>query len=160
MTSGLYQSPLRAHMAIFNPPTSCLNTFSSLISLFYLLLYSHLASSLPSNAPGDVSLSLPAQSSHATSLGAPIPNCASLPKWAEWFHESQKFNPGDCDQAINLFYNDYVKDHGGTRYEYLVSGVAPVHGIPTQRVPLKLAVGKCSSNTLPWQVSAAMVLTR
>ncbi len=96
------------------------------LGLLPLLFFYHLASSLPTNA----------------SLGAPVPNCATLPRWREWYQASEKFDRGDCPKAINLFYNDYVKDHGGTRYEFLASGVTPVHGIPTQRVPLKVAIGK------------------
>ena len=76
-----------------------------------------------------------------TSLGAPVPNCATLPKYAEWFQPSEKFDTGDCPKAIELFFTDYTKDHDGTKYEFLASGVPPVHGIPTQRVPLKVAYG-------------------
>ena len=74
-------------------------------------------------------------------LGAPVANCASQPNFAEWFQASQKFDNGDCPKALELFYNDYVKDHEGIKYEFLSSGVTPVHGIPTQRVPLKAAHG-------------------
>lgn len=77
----------------------------------------------------------------STSLGAPVPNCATLPHYAEWFQPSEKFDTGDCPKAIELFFNDYTKDHDGTKYEFLASGVTPVHGIPTQRVPLKVAYG-------------------
>lgn len=77
----------------------------------------------------------------STNLGAPIPNCASLPDYAEWFQPSEKFDIGDCPKALELFYTDYTKDHGGTKYEFLGSGVPPVHGIPTQRVPLKVGYG-------------------
>ena len=74
-------------------------------------------------------------------LDAPVANCASQPNYAEWFQPSQKFDNGDCLKALELFYNDYTKDHEGIKYEYLASGVTPVHGIPTQRVPLKVAHG-------------------
>ena len=77
----------------------------------------------------------------ATNLGAPIPNCATLPSNAEWFQPSKKFDNGDCVKALDLFYRDYTRDHEGIKYEYLASGVKPVHGIPTQRVPLKVAHG-------------------
>ena len=87
---------------------------------------------------------LPANVS-ATNLGAPVPNCASLPDYAEWFQPSQKFDNGDCIKAIDLFFNDYTRDHDGTKYEFLASGVTPVHGIPTQRVPLKVAYGALRS---------------
>lgn len=115
-----------------------------LLGLLSFLLLTHLATALPTDATENLSLNAP-NSSLSTSLGAPVPNCATLPQWADWFHASGKFDPGDCTSAINLFYNDYVKDHGGTRYEYLASGVKPVHGIPTQRVPLKVASGEQTS---------------
>ena len=81
---------------------------------------------------------LPSSSVH---LGAPVPNCATLPDYPEWFQPSEKFDNGDCLKALDLFYNDYTRDHDGTKYEFLASGVLPVHGIPTQRVPLKVAYG-------------------
>ena len=74
-------------------------------------------------------------------LGKPVPNCATLPNYAEWFQPSEKFDNGDCNKALQLFLTDYALDHGGTKYEFLASGVTPVHGIPTQRVPLKVAYG-------------------
>lgn len=77
----------------------------------------------------------------STNLGAPIPNCATLPDYPKWFQPSEKFDNGDCPKAIELFFNDYTKDHDGTKYEFLASGITPVHGIPTQRVPLKAAFG-------------------
>ena len=80
----------------------------------------------------------------ATNLEAPVANCASLPDYAEWFQPSQKFDNGDCIKAIDLFFNDYTRDHEGLKYEFLASGVTPVHGIPTQRVPLKVAHGASS----------------
>ena len=80
----------------------------------------------------------------ATNLGAPVANCASLPDYAEWFQPSQKFDNGDCIKAIELFFNDYTRDHENIKYEFLASGVTPVHGIPTQRVPLKVAYGASS----------------
>ncbi|CAF9935767.1 hypothetical protein IMSHALPRED_010339 [Imshaugia aleurites] len=76
-------------------------------------------------------------------LGKPVPNCATLPNYAEWFQPSEKFDNGDCTKALQLFLTDYALDHGGTKYEFLASGVTPVHGIPTQRVPLKVAYGTC-----------------
>lgn len=84
------------------------------------------------------SATLPSSSLH---LGAPVPNCATLPTYAEWFQPSEKFDNGDCIKALDLFYNDYTRDHDGTKYEFLASGVLPVHGIPTQRVPLKVGHG-------------------
>ena len=86
----------------------------------------------------------PAANVSANDLGAPVPNCASQPDYAEWFQPSGRFDNGDCIKAIDLFFNDYTRDHGGAKYEFLASGVVPVHGIPTHRVPLKVAFG--SSN--------------
>lgn len=80
-------------------------------------------------------------STNSTNLGAPIPNCANLATYPEWFQPSQKFDNGDCPRALELFFTDYTQDHDGTKYEFLASGVTPVHGIPTQRVPLKAAYG-------------------
>ncbi|KAL9069679.1 MAG: hypothetical protein Q9161_005380 [Pseudevernia consocians] len=79
----------------------------------------------------------------STNLGAPVANCATLPGYPEWFQPSEKFDNGDCPKALELFYIDYARDHDGTKYEFLSSGVTPVHGIPTQRVPLKAAHGTC-----------------
>ena len=77
----------------------------------------------------------------AIDLNAPVANCATLPGYAEWFQPSKKFDDGDCREALQLFYNDYTRDHENIKYEFLASGVTPVHGIPTQRVPLKVAYG-------------------
>ena len=77
----------------------------------------------------------------ATNLGAPVPLCATLPEYAEWFQPSQKFDRDDYLKAVELFYNDYTRDHENTKYEFLASGVTPVHGMPTQRVPLKVGHG-------------------
>lgn len=82
-----------------------------------------------------------ASTTSSTNLGAPIPNCATLPQYAEWFQPSEKFDNGDCPKALELFFTDYTRDHDGTKYEFLASGVPPVHEIPTQRVPLKVAYG-------------------
>lgn len=76
------------------------------------------------------------------SLGAPYSACATLPDYAEWFQPSRKFDLGDCSKAIDIFYHDYVKDHNGIKYEFLPSGVRPIHGIPTQRIPLKVGYGR------------------
>ena len=94
-----------------------------------------LSSGAPSTTTTTTALSL------TGGLGAPVPNCASLPDNAEWFQPSKKFDNGDCPKAIELFYNDYTRDHEGIKYEFLASGVTPVHEIPTQRVPLKVAYG-------------------
>lgn len=85
--------------------------------------------------------------SSSTNLGAPVPNCATLPKYPEWFQPSEKFDNGDCIKALDLFFIDYTRDHDGTKYEFLASGVLPVHGIPTQRVPLKVAYGTSIQGT-------------
>lgn len=82
-----------------------------------------------------------ASNTRSTKLGAPVANCATLPGYAEWFQPSEKFDNGDCPKALELFFSDYTKDHDGTKYEFLASGVTPVHGIPTQRVPLKVGYG-------------------
>lgn len=74
-------------------------------------------------------------------LGAPISECATRPDYEQWFQPSQVFDIGDCSRAIDIFYHDYVKDHNNIPYEFLTSGVNPVHGIPTQRLPLKVASG-------------------
>lgn len=79
----------------------------------------------------------------SSSLGAPVANCATLPNYPEWFQPSKKFDNGDCPKALELFFNDYTRDHEGIKYEYLASGVTPVHEIPTQRVPLKVGYGTC-----------------
>lgn len=94
------------------------------------------------NATSSVNHSATSASS-STNLGAPIPNCATLPNYAEWFQPSEKFDIGDCPKALDLFFTDYTQDHDGTKYEFLASGVTPVHGIPTQRVPLKVGYGTC-----------------
>ena len=65
-------------------------------------------------------------------LGAPISNCATLPEYDQWFQPSKVFDFGDCTRAIDIFYHDYVKDHNHIPYEFLTSGVDPVHGIPTR----------------------------
>ena len=77
-------------------------------------------------------------------LGAPISECANLPNYPQWFQPSEKFDNGDCSRAISIFYHDYVKDHGPIPYEFLTSGIDPVHGLPTQRVPLKVGYGERS----------------
>ena len=75
-------------------------------------------------------------------LAAPISNCATWPDYEQWFQPSKVFDVGDCSRAIDIFYHDYVKDHSNIPYEFLTSGVDPVHGIPTQRLPLKVASGE------------------
>ena len=75
-------------------------------------------------------------------LEAPISNCATWPDYEQWFQPSKVFDVGDCSRAIDIFYHDYVKDHSNIPYEFLTSGVDPVHGIPTQRLPLKVASGE------------------
>ena len=77
-----------------------------------------------------------------SALGAPISNCATWPDYEQWFQPSQVFDFGDCSRAIDIFFHDYVKDHTNIPYEFLTSGIDPVHGIPTQRLPLKVSWGK------------------
>ena len=115
------------------------------LCFFYLARYSTCS---PINIIGDTSLvantGFPPASSvntSATNLGAPVSNCATLSSFAEWYQPSQKFDNGDCAKALELFYTDYTRDHEGIKYEFLASGVTPVHEIPTQRVPLKVAHG-------------------
>ena len=85
-----------------------------------------------------------------SSLGAPVATCATLPNYPEWFQPSEKFDNGDCPKAIELFFIDYTRDHEGIKYEYLASGVLPVHGIPTQRVPLKVGYGASKPKLLAY----------
>ena len=77
------------------------------------------------------------------SLTAPVSNCATFPEYKDWFQPSRKFDLGDCSRAIRIFYHDYVKDHNNIKYEFLAQGVDPTHGIPTQRLPLKVSFGTC-----------------
>ena len=109
--------------------------------LIFLLIY--LTTCLPTNATDN----LTALSSNDT-LTSPVASCATLPDWPEWFQPSEKFDSLDVERTLDLFYNDYVRDHGDTIYEFLRSGVTPVRHIPTQRLPLKVAYGM-AKNTLP-----------
>ena len=77
------------------------------------------------------------------SLTAPVSNCATFPQYEDWFQPSKKFDAGDCSKAIRIFYHDYVKDHNSIKYEFLAQGIDPAHGIPTQRLPLKVGFGTC-----------------
>lgn len=117
--------------------------FTSLTSFWiipFFLSLSQFATCLPSlSKNGSDRLELPGM------LGATRPSCAEVEQFPQWYQPSMKCDLGDCEKAINLFYNDYVKDHDGTRYEYIASGKEPVHGIPTQRVPLKITVGRSST---------------
>lgn len=78
------------------------------------------------------------------SLTAPISNCATFPEYEDWFQPSRKFDVGDCPKAIQIFYHDYVKDHKSIKYEFLAHAVDPTHGIPTQRLPLRVSYGTCN----------------
>ena len=114
------------------------------LRLIYLFLLTQLATTLPTNFTNNISLdpSLNALSSNE-SLGSPTAACASsAQQWPAWFQPSKKFDSGDVDDALSLFFNDYVRDHGNSKYEFLLSGVEPVHKIPTQRLPLKVGWGK------------------
>lgn len=84
---------------------------------------------------------------HAVQLGAPAPSCATLENYPGWFQPSHRFDVDDCLKALSLFHADYVRDHRTTKYEYLSSGVHPVHGIATQRLPIKSSHGKLGSWT-------------
>lgn len=108
----------------------------SILTLLPLLLsYSRIVKCFPTNETAFLTL--------PPSLGTTRPSCAGIQHFPDWYQPSEKFDYGDCDKAINLFYSDYVKDHESTRYEFLASGVDPVHGIPTQRVPFKVGSGTC-----------------
>ena len=113
--------------------------------MLLILLLSHLTTCLPTNANENSIAPVPLLSND--NLTAPVPSCATLPSWPEWFQPSEKFDFGDVEKAMDLFYNDYVRDHGDTIYEFLLSGVVPVRQIPTQRLPLKVAHGT-ANNTL------------
>lgn len=103
------------------------NSLSLLTLLPLFLSYPPLVTCLPATLPGVV--------------GTTRPSCATIEQFPAWYQASARFDMGDCEKAIDLFNNDYVKDHKDTRYEYLASGVEPVHDIPTQRVPLKVSIG-------------------
>ena len=126
------------YTAHIRPLTLRFMTFSALEYKVVLLLI-QTVQCIPSGPLDKLSPWFPRVS---TGLGAPISECATLPEYPQWFQPSQKFDIGDCSQAIDIFYHDYVKDHGPIPYEFLTSGVDPVHGIPTQRVPLKVSSGK------------------
>lgn len=67
-------------------------------------------SSMPStSAPSSVNQSATSAQS-TTNLGAPVPNCASLADYPEWYQPSQKFDIGDCPKALDLFFTDYTQD--------------------------------------------------
>ena len=116
------------------------------LQVLLVFLLSHLTTCLPTNASEN--LIAPVLLSSNDTLTSPVPSCATLPSWPEWFQPSERFDFGDVEQAMDLFYNDYVRDHGDTVYEFLRSGVTPVRRIPTQRLPLKVAHGM-ANNTLP-----------
>ena len=109
------------------------------LQILLIFLLSHLTTCLPTN-PAD-NLTVPVPPTSNDTLTSPVASCATLPDWPEWFQPSEKFDSLDVERTLDLFYNDYVRDHGDTIYEFLRSGVTPVRQIPTQRLPLKVAYG-------------------
>lgn len=116
------------------------------LQMLLIFLLSHLTTCLPTNATE--SSIAPAPLSSNDTLSSPVSSCATLPNWPEWFQPSERFDFGDVENALDLFYNDYVRDHGDTVYEFLHSGVVPLRHIPTQRLPLKVAYGTANENLL------------
>lgn len=110
----------------------------------YLALLFRYVICLPINITNSISLeTLLDGLSLNGSLNASRASCASSPnEWPEWYQPSEKFDWGDVDRALDVFYNDYVRDHGSAKYEFLLSRMKPVHQIPTQRLPLKFEWGK------------------
>ena len=129
-------------------------TLSPLLSLFFVFFFTHLVIGLPINA---TDILLPAPFSSNSIVGSPVASCATLPHWTQWFQPSERFDFGDVENALTLFHNDYVRDHGDTKYEFLRSGVTPVRGIATQRLPLKIATGTARARS--WCKSAVDILT-
>lgn len=119
--------------------------FLSRLQMLLIFLVGHLTTCLPTDATNNTIAPDPLSSNDT--LTGPVSSCATLPSWPEWFQPSEKFDFGDVEQAMNLFYIDYVRDHGDTVYEFLQSGVTPVRRIPTQRLPLKVGAGM-ANNTL------------
>ena len=74
-------------------------------------------------------------------VGATRPSCAAIDEFPKWYQPSEKFDNGDCEKAITMFNDEYVQNHGGARYEFYNVDHQPIHGIPTQRVPLKFGSG-------------------
>ena len=116
------------------------------LHILLIFLLSHLTTCLPTNATDNFTVAVPPTSNDT--LTAAAASCATLPDWPEWFQPSEQFDFGDVERALDLFYIDYVRDHGDAIYEFLRSGVTPVRHIPTQRLPLKLGYGM-ANNALP-----------
>ena len=116
------------------------------LQMLLIFLFSHLTTCLPTNATENPIA--PAPLSSNDTLTSPAASCATLPDWPEWFQPSETFDFLDVDKTMDLFYNDYVRDHGDTVYEFLHSGVVPVRHIPTQRLPLKVAYGMVNNTLL------------
>ena len=119
--------------------------FLSRYQMLLIFLLSHLTTCLPTDATDNTIAPAPLPSNDT--LTGPVSSCATLPFWPEWFQPSEKFDSGDVQHAMDLFYNDYVRDHRDTRYEFLRSGVTPIRQIPTQRLPLRVSFGM-ANNTL------------
>ena len=124
MRSHLMPYPALKHLPMF------------LSAIFFIIQFVHCIPTDPSNSVSG------SRKKVSRSLGAPVSNCATFPHNEDWFQPSRKFDVGDCPKAINIFYHDYVKDHNNIKYEFLPSEIHPIHGIPTQRVPLKVGFGE------------------
>ena len=126
-------------MASHNTKSTFLWGLQSLL----ILLLSHLTRCLPTNATDN--LIAPAPLVYNAPLPSPAASCATRPDWPDWFQPSETFDFLDVEKTMDLFYNDYVRDHGDTIYEFLSSGITPVRHIPTQRLPLKVAYGMANN---------------
>ena len=110
-------------------------TLASKLRLFALVLtLARLTTPFPINVTEDLLL--------PSFLGDTRPCCADLQSFPKWYQPSKKFDNGDCTKAINIFNTEYVENHDGARYEFYNTQGQPIHGIPTQRVPLKFSYGK------------------
>ena len=110
--------------------------FPRLRSAALFLTLSRLATSSPISDTGNLLL--------PEVVDATRPSCADIEQFPKWYQPSKKFDSGDCEKAISIFNEDYVQNHGGARYEYYNADHKPIHGIPTQRVPLKFGFGKAN----------------
>ena len=119
-----------ALLLVLYSKSALLSKLASLALLFTLVQFT---ASLPVDQPD--SLLLP------NMVQATRPSCAELANYPKWYQASEKFDNGDCEKAIGNFNKEYVQTHEGQRYEYYNSKFSPIHGIPTQRVPMKFGYG-------------------
>ena len=134
-------SKLAATMAMAVYPKFCYRKI--MLAVCCLLFFSHLTLSVPVDAIEKKAVDFVIGADGQ--LSAAAASCATEEAYPAWFHASGTFDEGDCSSALELFYNDFVKHNKGTRYEFLSSGIEPVHeGIPDQRLPLKIGSGKWS----------------